>query len=64
MLRDTNMYKLLKSDPTYKYESLANSIVSELYKDSYISNHENKYLKRHNSWHPRLYGLRETQKYV
>lgn len=59
---DTNIYQAINQDPTNKFQTQANRIVTELKNQNLISIQKEKQLKRHNSVSPKLYCLRKTHK--
>ncbi|XP_044761573.1 uncharacterized protein LOC123318845 [Coccinella septempunctata] len=62
LLSDTGTYKITPSDPTNKFQTLANEIVKELRDVGAIDEMKAKHLKCRNSVIPKLYGLRKTHK--
>lgn len=62
MLQDSNTYQLSNRDPTTRFQTMANKLVSRLREENMISKKEEMQLKTSNSVPPKLYCLRKTHK--
>lgn len=62
MLRDKSTYKILKRDPTSKYQQKNNEIVEKLHKDEVITLKEKYNLINRSALAPRIYGLPKIHK--
>lgn len=62
LLADSLTYKVLPSDPTTKYQNMANNLCKKMFSLGYIEESNLKKLKCTNSVFPKLYGLRKTHK--
>nr|XP_021206294.2 uncharacterized protein LOC110385892 [Bombyx mori] len=62
MLNDKVTYKLLKKDPTNKWQKVANGLVNKLVVAKIVEEQQGKHLKAKYTVAPRIYGLRKTHK--
>lgn len=62
LLEDSNIYQLLKSDPTSTLQKEANKLIVELFNNEYISQYQKNVMVKYNCVSPKLYGLCKIHK--
>lgn len=62
LLSDSTTYSVLKSDPTIRIQTAANSLIENLRVDGYIADSESKIMKCYNAVSPKIYGLVKIHK--
>lgn len=62
LLEDKSTYKTMRTDPTHKLQRENNRLVTELFRNNYITKYEKMNLNANSSTAPRLYGLPKIHK--